>query len=62
MESGESGSPGFAAVIITIGPCNFSTLMGFLSPSALGKVMGQPQAIEALILSPAAFGSLQIHR
>ena len=30
------------AVIITIGPCNFSsTLMGFLSASALGKVMGQ---------------------
>ena len=29
-------------VIITIGPCNFfSTLMGFLSASALGKVMGQ---------------------
>ena len=29
------------AVIITIGPWNFSTLMGFLSASALGKVMGQ---------------------
>jgi hypothetical protein len=31
----------FTAVIITFGPCEFSTLVGFLSTSTLGKLMGQ---------------------
>ena len=32
---------GIFLILWWIGPCNFSTLMGFLSASALGKVMGQ---------------------